>query len=103
MPSPTPWLTCWKLAHSTVWNGYFAGLSRSRMGWNADVELSGLLVEELKKGGLAEDSRDDVSVPLHPTVRTTILVLLSQLSRRAGNAKDSTCIPSRPARNASAI
>lgn len=63
---------------------YFAELSRSRMGWNADVELSDMLVEELKSRGLARDSEDGVSVPLHPRVRTTILVLLSQLARAAG-------------------
>lgn len=68
-------------------NTYFTELSRSRMGWNADVELSGMLVEELKGRGLARDSKDGVSVPLHPTVRTTILVLLSQLARAAGRKR----------------
>lgn len=66
---------------------YFAELSRSRMGWNADVELSDMLVEELKSRHLAQDSEDGVSVPLHPEVRTTILVLLSQLARRAGRKR----------------
>jgi hypothetical protein len=64
--------------------GYFAELSRSRMGWNADVELSDALVDEFKSRGLARDTEDGLSVPLHPAVRTAILVLLAQLARGAG-------------------
>ena len=52
-------------------------LSRTRLGWNADVELSTLLTDELIRRQLARPSKDGVSVPLHPVVRTTILVLLS--------------------------
>lgn len=63
---------------------YYTELSQSRMGWNADVELSTMLIDELKTRNLARDSEDGVSVPLHPTVRTTILVILSQLARAAG-------------------
>jgi hypothetical protein len=54
------------------------------MGWNADVALSEMITEELIARGLALPSRDGVSVPLHPAVRTTFLVLLSQLARDAG-------------------
>ncbi len=63
---------------------YFQELSRSRIGYGVDMDLSDFLVEELKAKGLARPSEDGVSVPLHPTVRTTILVILAQLSRRAG-------------------
>jgi hypothetical protein len=63
---------------------HFAELSRSRMGWNADIGLSASLIDQLKSRGLARDSDDGVSVPLHPTVRTAVLVLLSQLARPAG-------------------
>ena len=59
-------------------------LSRSRMGWGADVELSDMITEELVARGLARPSEDGVSVPLHPFVRATFLVLLSQLARDAG-------------------
>ena len=59
-------------------------LSRSRMGWDADVELSEMITEELIARDLARPSEDGVSVPLHPAVRTTFLVLLSQLARDAG-------------------
>jgi hypothetical protein len=62
----------------------YAELSRSRMGWDADVELSKMITEELIARDLARPSQDGVSVPLHPVVRMTFLVLLSQLARDAG-------------------
>jgi hypothetical protein len=62
----------------------YAELSRSRMGWDADVELSEMITEELISRDLAWPSEDGVSVPLHPVVRMTFLVLLSQLARDAG-------------------
>jgi hypothetical protein len=62
----------------------YAELSRSRMGWDADVELSQMITEELISRDLARPTEDGVSIPLHPTVRTTFLVLLSQLARDAG-------------------
>jgi len=62
----------------------YAELSRSRMGWDADVELSEMITEELIARDLARPSEDGVSVPLHPAVRTTFLVLLAQLARDAG-------------------
>ena len=63
---------------------YFAELSRSRIGYGADVDLASFLVDELRTRGLARPSEDGVSVPLHPVVRTTILVILAQLSRVTG-------------------
>lgn len=62
----------------------YHALSRSRTGWNVDIELSEMLLEELRTRGLAQQSEDNVSVPLHPVVRKTILVLLAQLARDAG-------------------
>ena len=44
----------------------------------ADVKLADSLVSELP-------SKDGVSIPLQPTVRTTILVILAQLARSAGS------------------
>ena len=64
--------------------GYFAELSQSRIGYSADVNLASFLIEELRTRDLARPSEDGVSIPLHPTVRTTILVILAQLSRVAG-------------------
>jgi len=65
----------------------FAELSHSRIGYGADVELSTMLVDELKAKGLARDSQDGVSIPLHPIVRTTILTILGQLARAAGDRR----------------
>lgn len=63
---------------------YFAELSQSRIGYGADVDLASFLIDELQAKGLARPSEDGVSIPLHPIVRTTILVILGQLSRIAG-------------------
>lgn len=71
----------------------FAELSRSRMGYGVDMELASFLVDELQQRGLAKPSEDGVSVPLHPTVRTTILVILGQLSRNVGQRRGMTIHP----------
>ena len=72
---------------------YFAELSQSRMGYSADISLATSLVEELQNKGLAKPSEDGVSIPLHPTVRTTILVILGQLSRTVGHKRGMTIHP----------
>jgi hypothetical protein len=59
-------------------------LSMSRMGFQADEGLAGMLVEELEARSLAQPTRDGVSIPMHPFVRNLVLVLLSQLLRPAG-------------------
>jgi hypothetical protein len=64
---------------------YYAELSHSRMGWDADVELATMLIDELTARDLARPSEDGVSLPLHPAVRQTILVILAQLARAAGH------------------
>ena len=64
---------------------HFHELSYSRMGYRADVELADFLVDELQARDLAHLSEDGVSVPLHPIVRKTILVILGQLSRARGS------------------
>jgi hypothetical protein len=65
-------------------SAHYQELSRSRMGWDADVDLAKGVIKELKRRDLARKSQDGVSVPLHPVVRTTVLVLLSQLARSRG-------------------
>lgn len=62
----------------------FEPLSQSRLGYSVDVGLADMLVEELLARGLAQPSENKHFIPLHPTVRTTILVLLGQLSRLTG-------------------
>ena len=69
-------------------SNYFHELSQSRMGFAANVQLAESLISELQARGLAKPSEDGVSIPLHPTVRTTILVVLAQLARSAGNKRD---------------
>jgi len=66
---------------------HFQELSRSRMGWGVDVSLAEWLVAELSEKGLARPSVDGVSVPLHPVVRSTILVALAQLARAGGDRR----------------
>lgn len=65
-------------------SAHFQKLSQSRVGWGADIGLATMLTEELVGQGLARSSEDGVSIPMHPEVRTTILVLLAQLARAAG-------------------
>ena len=57
----------------------FQELSYSRLGGYGDAGLACMIIEELKVRGLARDSEDGVSVPLHPKVRLLVLVLLSQI------------------------
>ncbi len=71
----------------------FHELSQSRIGYGADLSLAKWVVSELQQKGLAKPSEDGVSIPLHPVVRTTILVLLAQLSRSAGKKHDMNVHP----------
>ena len=72
----------------------FHELSQSRIGYGADVGLADMLVEELEAKELALPTEDGVSSPLHPVVRTTILVILAQLSRATGARRDVIVHPS---------
>lgn len=74
-------------------------LSRTRLGWNADVQLSSELVDALVQRKLALPSRDRVSFPLHPVVRTTVLVVLSQLAPVAGRGLGLELSPITPSRD----
>ena len=62
----------------------FHELSYSRMGSYGDRGLAAMIFEELKARGLARDSADGVSIPMHPLVRGIILVLLAQILRPYG-------------------
>jgi hypothetical protein len=62
----------------------FHELSMSRLGYHGDASLAQMLFEELKARGLAKDSRDGLSIPMHPQVRYLILVLLAQILRPRG-------------------
>lgn len=62
----------------------FAELSYSRLGGYGDRGLADMIHEELKRRGLAHDTRDGVSIPMHPMVRSLVLVLLAQILRPYG-------------------
>lgn len=57
----------------------FHALSYSRLGGYGDESLARMIFEELKTRGLAQDSKDGVSIPMHPMVRAIVLgcVLIS--------------------------
>lgn len=65
----------------------FEEISRSRMGFHADLGLSEMIIEELEARNLARPSEDGVSIPMHPVIRNLVLILLSQLLRPAGRRK----------------
>jgi hypothetical protein len=62
----------------------FHELSFSRLGGYGDYALAEQIVGLLKKKGLARDSEDGVSIPMHPIVRALVLVLLAQILRPHG-------------------
>ena len=62
----------------------FHEISYSRMGGYGDEQIARDLLNKLKSKGLAKDSEDGVSIPMHPMVRALILVLLSQILRPHG-------------------
>src|SRR5207253_1019909 len=55
----------------------FQELSWSRLGGYGDESLAQMILDELKKRNLAEDTKDGVSIPMHPMVRSLVLVLLA--------------------------
>ena len=63
----------------------FHELSYSRMGSYGDLGLAEMLLDELKTRGLARESEDGVSIPMHPTVGAIFLVLLAQILRPYGS------------------
>ncbi len=62
----------------------FHELSWSRLGYQGDAGLAQMIFEELKSRNLAKDSADGVSIPMHPMVRSLVLVLLAQILRPKG-------------------
>ena len=62
----------------------FGSLSMSRLGYLGNKDLADFIFQELKARGLADSSKDGVSIPMHRTVRALILVLLAQILRSKG-------------------
>lgn len=71
----------------------FAELSMSRLGSYGDEGLYRMILEELKKRGLAKESEDKVSIPMHPKVRSLVLVFLSQILRPYGGKLNARLSP----------
>ena len=69
------------LDHLMKDNTAFHSLSMSRLGFYGNREVAERLYEKLKSMGLAKDSEDGASIPMHPMVRYLVLVLLSQILR----------------------
>jgi hypothetical protein len=62
----------------------FAELSMSRAGYFGERAVADEVVGRLRERGLALETADGLSIPMHPSVRSTYLVLLAQLARRSG-------------------
>ena len=77
---------------SAQWSD-FGSLSMSRMGYFGDSVVAQALFEALKERGLASDSQDGVSIPMHRAVRGLILVLLSQIIKDRGEERGLTLSP----------
>ena len=71
----------------------FGSLSMSRLGYYGDRKLAESIVQELKSRGLARETEDGVSIPMHRTVRALILVLLAQILRSKGENMGITLSP----------
>lgn len=65
----------------------FRALSYSRLGSRGDDDLAKLILDDLVRRGLAKPTEDGVSIPMHPMVRSLILVLLAQILRPTGKAR----------------
>jgi hypothetical protein len=63
----------------------FAELSMSRMGYVATEQLAHQVFKSLAERGLAERSRDGVSIPMHYLIRAAYLIVLAQLARETGS------------------
>lgn len=61
-----------------------AELSMSRMGMASLRAVAEAVNSKLKERGLAKESEDAVSVPMHPAVRSAYLLVLAQLARETG-------------------
>ncbi len=71
----------------------FTEISMSRMGFMGNEQRATQLLEQLKAKGLAVDSEDQHSIPMHPMLRTLILVLLAQILRAYGPKIDAELCP----------
>jgi hypothetical protein len=71
----------------------FHELSFSRLGGYGDQVLATQIFDSLKGQGLARDSEDGLSIPMHPMVRALVLVLLAQILRPHGTTINAELSP----------
>jgi len=71
----------------------FHELSMSRLGYFGNEDLATELFKELKKRGLAKETEDGKSIPMHPKVRSLVLILLSQILRSYGPKMEAELSP----------
>jgi len=64
--------------------GSLAELSMSRMGYGTLRAVANRISAKLQERGLATESEDGVSIPMHPEVRSAYLLILAQLARATG-------------------
>lgn len=62
----------------------FAELSMSRMGNGTLQAVARKVSDKLRERGLATETADGVSIPMHPDVRAAYLLVLAQLARETG-------------------
>jgi hypothetical protein len=62
----------------------FAELSMSRMGSATMHAVAKKIADKLRERGLATESADGVSIPMHPQIRSAYLMVLAQLARETG-------------------
>lgn len=65
----------------------FGELSYSRLGGMADPGLANMVIDELRKRGLARQTEDGLSIPVHRDVHALVLVLLAQILRAPGRER----------------
>ena len=82
-----------KESHREVDRSNFGSLSMSRLGFYGDEKLAESIVQELRSRGLARDTEDGVSIPMHRTARALILVLLAQILKSKGDSMGLTLSP----------
>ena len=63
----------------------FHKISYSRLGGYGDERIARDLLKQLRAKGLAKESEDGVSIPMHPMARCLILILLAQILRPHGS------------------
>ena len=71
----------------------FGSISMSRMGYFGDCAIAQNLFDILRERGLASESEDGVSIPMHREVRGLILILLSQIIKSREDSMGLTLSP----------